>query len=144
MRYFIAILLILNLTPLLAKEAVAEKAVSQYSLGTSVISVVIALVFIILVIFACAWVLKKISGQSSFSSGAIKIKSAHMLGAKERLVIVEVDGKHLLLGVTPNAINKIEQLSDNCIPVTDKKTLPNFQEAFKAQLKKALGKKDEQ
>jgi flagellar protein FliO/FliZ len=101
--------------------------------------VVLALLFIILIIFVCAWFLRKLTGGNFASSKIIEVKASQALGAKERLVIIKVDGRHLLLGVTPNCISKLEELSENCIPEVSHNRV-SFKEALSLQLKKSLGK----
>lgn len=125
--------------PALAAE---EKAKQVPSLASSVVSVILALIFIIAIIVACAWLLKRMGGGGFQKSAGIEVKASHMLGAKERLVIVKVDGRHLLLGVTPQSINKLDELSDDCITV-EAPTQMSFQDAFSTQLKKMIGKNHE-
>lgn len=112
------------------------------SVGNSLVSVVLALMFIILVIFVCAWFLRKVTGGGFAGSKVIEVKANQPLGTKERLVIIKVDGRHLLLGVTPNSIQKIEELSEDCIPSLEPQKI-SFKDAFATQLKKTLGKNDE-
>ncbi len=122
--------------------AAEEKARQVPTLASSVISVILALIFIIAIIVACAWLLKRMGGGGFHKSAAIEMKASHMLGAKERLVIIKVDGRHLLLGVTPQSINKLDELSDDCITV-EAPTQISFQDAFSTQLKKMIGKNHE-
>ncbi|NVJ49515.1 MAG: flagellar biosynthetic protein FliO [Gammaproteobacteria bacterium] len=128
--------------PVISSEVIATNSGKfTPTASSSLLSVAVALVFILLIIFACAWILRRVSGQGMGKNQLIKIKSTQMLGAKERLVVIEVDDKILLLGVTPNSINKIEQLSSQCLNVLDEQSSMSFQSAFKAQLQKTLGNK---
>lgn len=127
-------------TPLFSAS---ESKATVPSASNSLMSVGVALLFILLVIFACAWLLRKLSGQNLGRNSLIKLKSSFMLGAKERLIVVEVDGKVLLLGVTAQNISKIEELSTDCLEQSESAQRPTFQEAFKSQLKKAMGKSDD-
>jgi flagellar protein FliO/FliZ len=112
------------------------------SVAGSLVSVVLALLFIILVIFLCAWFLRKIVGGNFVTNKAIEVKASQPVGAKERLVIVKVDGKHLLLGVTAGGIQHLAELSENCIAETPQSN-GSFKEALTLQLKKSLGKHHE-
>lgn len=76
------------------------------------------LVLIILLIFACAWVFKRISQSTSLgSSQVVKLVSVTSLSPKERLVVVEVDERWLVLGVTANTITKLDELEKNHFPL---------------------------
>jgi len=126
-----------------AVEKTSEKITKVPSMAGSVMSVVIALIFIIIVILVCAWLLRRLGGNQFHGNSAIEVKASHMLGTKERLVIIKVDGRHLLLGVTPQNIQRLDELSDTCIPVKSDAPV-SFQQAFSSQVKKMMGKTDEQ
>ncbi|WP_144395183.1 flagellar biosynthetic protein FliO [Pleionea sediminis] len=143
MRFLLSTTFLFFSSAVVAIEEVTKQKTTQVpSLASSVVSVFIALVFIIIIIIACAWVLRRMGGAGFQKSADIKVCASHMLGAKERLVIIKVDGKHILLGVTPSSINKIEELSENCIEETSSDPI-SFQSAFSSQVKKMLGKRDE-
>lgn len=81
------------------------------------------LVLIILLIFACAWVFKRISQSTSLgSSQVVKLVSVTSLSPKERLVVVEVDERWLVLGVTANTITKLDELEKKSLPTRDAST----------------------
>lgn len=71
-----------------------------------------ALCLIILFIAGIAWIAR----GAGFAPHAIRgnklltVKSSQSLGQRERVVIVEVDDKWLLLGVTPSSINCLATL----------------------------------
>lgn len=65
-----------------------------------------ALVLVLLVFIAFTWGMKKFNGIQA-GQGDLKILSGINLGAKEKVVIVEVSGKQLVLGVTASSINKL-------------------------------------
>ncbi len=74
----------------------------------SLLSVVGYLVLVLALIALASWLAKRsrLLGQG----GDIKITSSLGLGVRERLVVVEVDGRRWLLGVTPNQIHPISEL----------------------------------
>ena len=73
----------------------------------SVLPMIIALVFVLALIPAAVWLLKRLgAGQASGTAG-LKVVGSLSLGARERLVLVD-DGRELiLLGVTAQSINRI-------------------------------------
>lgn len=70
-----------------------------------------ALLFVLMVFFLFAWMLKRISGMPmSPKAASLSILSNLPLGMRERLVLVKVGDKQLLLGVTQGRIDKLMEL----------------------------------
>lgn len=56
-------------------------------------------------IFALAWLARRLRGMRAGGSGAaMQVESALQLGAKERLLLVRVEGQQFLLGVAPGSV----------------------------------------
>lgn len=70
---------------------------------------------VIVLVFALAWVAKRASVLrflGSAGGGPIEVVGQLSLGTRERLLLVEVDGQRMLLGVVPGAITRL----DVCAP----------------------------
>lgn len=95
-----------------------------------------ALATVVLLIIACGWLARRCGfiGHSSNSGAAIVVKSSYSLGQRERLVVIEIDGQRLLLGVTPGAITRLGRLthSEDAPP----HAAPDFQFTLKRLLKR--------
>lgn len=80
-------------------------------ISAALIQVSAALTVVILVILFVAWLAKRygLITRHSAASG-LKITGSLSMGAKERLVIVEVENTRLLLGVTSQQITCLYQL----------------------------------
>jgi len=74
-----------------------------------VASVILSLLLVLVLIIAVAFVLKRFNPQGTIISG-MKIISTLHVGTKEKLVVVDVDGKQLLLGVTAHQVSLIQIL----------------------------------
>lgn len=68
-----------------------------------------ALVFVLLLIVALAWLVRRLP-LARPGSAPMQAETGLRLGARERLVIVRVDGRRLLLGVTPAGIRLLTEL----------------------------------
>lgn len=78
------------------------------SVTSSIWKVVLSLIFVIAFIPACLWLMKRFQfAQMKLGQSDIKIISAQSLGAKEKLMLVEVEGERLLIGVTPQTISHL-------------------------------------
>lgn len=69
-----------------------------------------SLILIVAVIFVVAWLYKKIQGTSHNNGGHIRVLAAQPLGPKERVIVVEIAGQQLVLGVTANQIQMLHVL----------------------------------
>lgn len=71
-----------------------------------------ALAAIIVCIYAIAWVAKKLN-LTPHMNQHFKTVTSVSLGGRERIVVVELNGKQYALGVTSNSINLLFELEDN-------------------------------
>ncbi|MGB7757790.1 MAG: flagellar biosynthetic protein FliO [Salinisphaera sp.] len=69
----------------------------------------IALIAVIGVILVCAWALKRLGFQRDQASHSLPIVASRNLGQRERVVVVEVEGEWLVLGVTPQNITALHR-----------------------------------
>ena len=76
--------------------------------------VVASLLFIVAFIPLTLWLMKKFQlAQMKLSQSAIKIVSVQALGTKEKLMLVEVEGERVLLGVTAHSISHLKSFSSH-------------------------------
>lgn len=110
-----------------------NEASTTFSLVTQVSG---ALATVILLIVACAWLARRwgLLGQVRGHGSSLVVKSSHSLGQRERLVVIEVEGQRLLLGVTPGAITRLGRLTqpEKAQPIA----APDFQLTLKRLLKR--------
>ncbi len=74
--------------------------------------VALSLLLVIGLIFAAAWVLKRFSQWPGQKGQAIRILSAIAVGRQEKLLLVQVGGSQLLIGVTPARISVLHELAE--------------------------------
>ncbi|MFT5788914.1 MAG: flagellar protein FliO/FliZ [Shewanella sp.] len=89
--------------------ATAEKSSAPSSVAT-LASMVGGLIVVLLLIFALAYMVKRLNLVPS-NQGVLKTIAVTPLGQKEKLVLVEVDGQQYLLGVTPHQVNLVDKLT---------------------------------
>ncbi|MCU6173481.1 flagellar biosynthetic protein FliO [Citrobacter cronae] len=117
-----------------------QATVSQPSAvpGSPLVQVSGALLGIIVLILAAAWVIKRL-GFTPKSAGTrgLKIASSTSLGPRERVVIVEVEDARLVLGVTASQINLLHTLPPAPADAEEKPASPaDFQAMMKSLLKR--------
>jgi flagellar protein FliO/FliZ len=59
---------------------------------------------VVALIFALAWMSKRLGGGSLGQNKFMKIIAVQALGAREKIILVDVAGKQMMLGVTPGRI----------------------------------------
>jgi flagellar protein FliO/FliZ len=68
------------------------------------------LVIVLAALMAFFWLLRRFSPGQTGAQGAVKVVGGVMLGTRERLVVVEVDGTWLLLGVGGGQITAVHTM----------------------------------
>ncbi|MGP1717905.1 MAG: flagellar biosynthetic protein FliO [Methylophilus sp.] len=105
--------------PALAFSAEAVKAVPPPSASDSLGRMVFGTVIVLLVIAAIAWVLRRVlPGQGLSHSGVIKQVGGVQLGPRERVVVLEVAGRWLVVGVGQGqmtALGEVTPLATNTV-----------------------------
>jgi flagellar protein FliO/FliZ len=89
------------------KSPMAGVPKSAPATGRYLVSLTLGLLAIVGLIFALAWLVKRM-GQGSFVNNThLKILAVMPLGTRERLVIVQAGEQQLLLGITASQINTL-------------------------------------
>ncbi|MDO6745954.1 flagellar biosynthetic protein FliO [Gilvimarinus sp. 1_MG-2023] len=129
-----------------------DKTSAEVSAGVGsaqLFSVLLSLVFVVVLIFALAWLVRRVGMGGGFlsRSAVMKVVATLPLGTKERLVIVDVADKQLLLGVTAQSIQTLH-VFDEAIASTEIQSGELFSEKLKAvmtgQKPKAVDNNDSQ
>ena len=68
------------------------------------------LVLVLIIILSLAWVLKRFSLVPGTANGTMKLVAATGVGQRERVVIVEINGTWLVLGVAPGRVNMLHSM----------------------------------
>ena len=101
--------------------------------GNSIIQVVLSLAFVIVLIYAVAWYIRRLQLTTAGTGQAMQVVSALSVGPRERVVLVQVGEEQLLLGVAPGRVNLLQQFETAVIDVKD----ANLQTSFAKILGKA-------
>ncbi len=96
--------------PALALGATAAAPAPVVSAAGSLLQVFIGLVAVLLLIAATAWVAKRFGVTRGGSSNVLQVISSASVGARERVVVVEVGESWLVVGVAPGSVNALMTL----------------------------------
>jgi len=96
---------------LYATAAFATSDTSASDTG-AVGSLIVALVLVVGAAAAATWVLRHWKGSVGRREGPLQLVHVIALGPRERLALVKIGGRYLVVGITPTSINRVTELSD--------------------------------
>lgn len=103
--------------------------------------VTLALLLVLGVIFALAWLLRQLRGANARVGGAIDVVANVPLGQKERAVLLKVGNNQILLGVAPGRVNTLYVLPEPIEPARSATAQPGERgPSFRALLLRSIGK----
>lgn len=95
-------------------------ATQKVSSSSQLASLLGGLALIIVLIYGLSWFVKRFAQGGFMHNPSMKIVSALPLGTRERLMLVDVGGKQLLLGVTATQINTLHVFDEQVVVQTEK------------------------
>jgi len=75
-------------------------------------SLIVALILVAGAAAAATWVLRHWKGSVARRAGPLDLVHVIALGPRERLALVKVGGRYLVVGITPTSISRVAELSD--------------------------------
>ena len=103
----------LTAAPAWALTAVETPGVSS----NAIVQMLLGLGFIVALLFGGAWFLRRLNGGRSFGqSGPMRIVGGLMLSARERIVLIEVAGEWIVVGVVPGQIKTLHTMPKGELP----------------------------
>jgi len=93
----------------LTLPAIAQDPTSPVGAG-SLLQVFIGLALVLALVLGTAWALRRMGRVPGLSNQAIKMIGAAAVGTRERVVLLEVSGTWILVGVAPGQIRSLATL----------------------------------
>jgi flagellar protein FliO/FliZ len=96
----------------------------------------VGLVIVVGLIFAAAWVMKKVAPRNR-SSGVVQVVGGASVGPREKVVVVRFGHQTLLLGVAPGQVSLLHiadasELTDTTMATPSNPTAPRFIDRLRA------------
>lgn len=92
--------------------ALAAEGGQGFDTGAYLLQALLVLVGVVGLIILLAFVLRRIKLFSPRGGGVIRVVGTLPLGTRERLLLVQVSGEQILLGISPGGINKLHRLDN--------------------------------
>ncbi|MBV4451861.1 MULTISPECIES: flagellar biosynthetic protein FliO [Pseudomonas] len=136
-RLLVALLVALPLDAW-AAEPVAQAAAAPAvgSVGGQLTQLVLGLLLVVGLIFALAWLMRRLQNAGPGNGQVIEMIGSRALGPRDRLVLVQVGEEQILLGITPGRITPLHVLKTPVDVAETKAATPEFAQ----RLMELLGK----
>ena len=96
---------------------------------------------VIVLIFVCAWLLRRLGQISNFGGSRLKLLGGISVGARERVVLVQVGNNQLVLGVAPGRVQTLLVVDQADLPADVEIDSENQESAsFFQRFQQALGR----
>lgn len=88
--------------------------------GNAMLQMLLALTFIIALLFLGAFLLRRLNGGKAFGiTGPMRIVGGLMISPRERIVLLEVGETWIVVGIVPGQIKTLHTLPKGELPVTN-------------------------
>lgn len=112
----------------------------------SLLQTIAALVFVLALLMALAWAMKRYGPKAMGNSNKMRVVSSLNLGGRERIVLIEVADQWIVVGASPgriNALATVPRQDSDLAPLASPQNGPaaaNFSEWLKQTIEKRNGK----
>ena len=76
----------------------------------SMAQVILGLLLVVALLIAAAWLLRRFSSFGAGATGLVRVVGAAAVGQRERVVVVEIGGTWLLVGVAPGQVRALHTM----------------------------------
>ena len=117
---------VLAAEPVVTATTAAAPVVGS-GIGGQLTQLVLGLLLVLGLIFGLAWLLRRVQHAGPRQGQVIELISSRALGARDRLVLVQVGNEQILLGLTPGRITPLHVLKEPVtLPTTPQPATPEF------------------
>ncbi|NOZ37118.1 MAG: flagellar biosynthetic protein FliO [Gammaproteobacteria bacterium] len=148
--YFIFLSLLVSFSAQAAEEKPAtahglsvlkSDGLANHALGAgSYIQMILGLLFIVVLIFALAWLMRRMGRLQSVMGGSMKLLGGVSLGQRERAVLVQVGETQMLLGVAPGSVRTLHVFDKPVVTASATAAGGSFADKLSAVLKQKVAK----
>ncbi|WP_223160995.1 flagellar biosynthetic protein FliO [Salinicola aestuarinus] len=110
------------------------EAMSLMALGKTALSLAVVVGIILL----CAWLLKRVGPNRRAGSQHLRVVASTPVGQRERVVIVEVEDRWLVLGVGGGQVTRLDSMDPPAIPPGGASDDPALSGSFSQRLRQAM------
>ena len=102
----------------------AAGTAADINVGGELSRVLLSLVAVVALIFAAGWMSRRLQARSRPGGRRIRCVEAMAVGARDRVLLIEADGKRLLVGVGPGGMRTLHVYEGAAPMEDDPATMP--------------------
>ena len=102
--------------------------------GTELLGFATSLVIVIAAIVLLGWLYSRSKSLSGANSDVISVVASRALGTKERLLLIEVAGQQLLIGMTASQVQTLHVFDEPVVTRPEPTNVTGFAARFRAAL----------
>ena len=121
-------------------KELAKAATSQGVSSSQYMNLILGLLVILGFIFLVAWLLRRVGGAPTSTASAMKVVGAISLGSRDRVVLLQVGEKQILVGSSPGNINLIQAFDEPVIDTESTSAGSDFYQKLQASLSLGAGR----
>ncbi len=111
-------------------------APSSFNSGAMLGEVMVALLAVLFLIVVLGWVLKRMGQGSFLSTGPMKVVASLSLGTREKVVVLDINGEQILLGITAQQITRLHSFDEAVIAQATQEKPVDFSQKLKQFMQK--------
>lgn len=128
-----------------ARSGAAPALPAASSAAGSLLQTVLALGFVLAILVGLAWALKRFGPRNVTGGSTVKLVGALSVGARERILVVEVGEQWIVVGASPGRMNALatmprQETAPAALLRPDGLPVSNFSEWFRQTIEKRNGK----
>ncbi|WP_266159762.1 FliO/MopB family protein [Dyella silvatica] len=101
--------------------ALIAPATPELNMGAELLRMLLSLGGIVALIFAAGWLSRRVQGRAQPGGRRIRCVESFALGTRERVLLLDADGKRLLIGLGPAGMRTLH-VYDGAAPEQDEST----------------------
>ena len=125
--------------PLTAAAVVADTqppaATAEPMAVDNLLRLTLGLFVVVIAIFVTGWGLRRFGRFNAAAQGGLKVLGGLSMGARERLVLVQVGDQQLLIGVAPGRVQTLHVLDQPIVPEPPVKEDESFARRLRAAIR---------
>ena len=111
-----AMKILASLLPVLALPTLARATDGPLETSTGVAQMLLGMLMVLAMLAGTLWLLKRLALPRGSASGMLRVVAGTPVGPRERVVILEVGGTWLVLGVAPGRVSALAEVPRQELP----------------------------
>lgn len=122
----------------LAEEGNGNEAIGGGTpdIMTTALTLGLGLIVVVVLIFLSGWLVRRVQGLGGVNSQTLKVVAVLSVGQRERVALIDVGEKQILIGVTPQSVRTLHVFDE---PVVDS-SQPTGGGDFAQKLQQVMGR----